>query len=355
MLSCIIGFDCLSIRISLEKHETTFSGYQSPLENIASAESPKHRISIVYNRGYENSSLQCERKELCLFRGKVYTRVIQFVIVRICIQSFNLSKSAFVLIALSISFIVSFSSSLFPPYRSLVEFMESRDRVFEFSLRGIHWFWLRDVCYDPIDISLTLSDVSEADLSRIPALQKYVSVKTLPHSELTNIDHSSRDNESAWFWSPSPDLEGLMQQLLLVQSFSTHPDFFPPVDLAVTWWSDGLSACYSAERPSPCLPGEHWNRWTGEARHSRHQSNDGFAANLLSISGITAIVVYCRVFWVEKNRRDRVCCLVFLILLCFESNSINITRIKSCFITNDWLSFIWTNKARAATSLQFVT
>lgn len=151
----------------------------------------------------------------------------------ICIQIFNLSKSAYVLIDRSISFIISFSSSLFPPYRSLVEFMESRDRVFEFSFRGVRWFLLRDVCYDPVDNSVTLADVFESDVSRVPALEEYVSVKTLSHSELSS-DRFSQRNQSAWFWFPSSSVEGLMQQLFLLHSFSTHPDFFPPVDLVAT-------------------------------------------------------------------------------------------------------------------------
>lgn len=76
MLSCIIHFDCLSIRMALKQHRNVLPVYQGPLENHTSTESPEHGISIAYNREYESSSIQCEMKELPLFRGKVYTRVI---------------------------------------------------------------------------------------------------------------------------------------------------------------------------------------------------------------------------------------------------------------------------------------
>ena len=122
--------------------------------------------------------------------------------------------------------------SKWPAYESLVNFAQSKESLYEFSLESIHWFLLRNVCYNPQSNSFVHFSTIDADhLSRlqsllpIPIAQSPADLPEFAHRAGTNVE-----TENVWGWFVSPDdLEGIVQQRILLHSIFAHPDFFPPV------------------------------------------------------------------------------------------------------------------------------
>ena len=118
-----------------------------------------------------------------------------------------------------------------PAYESLVNFADSTESLYEFSLESIHWFLLRNVCYDPQSASFTLFSNIDADhLSRLQSLLPIPITHSPNHlSEFARRAGENVETGNVWGWFVSPDLEGIAQQRILLHSIFAHPDFFPPV------------------------------------------------------------------------------------------------------------------------------
>lgn len=121
--------------------------------------------------------------------------------------------------------------SKWPAYESLVNFADSTESLYEFSLESIHWFLLRNVCYDPQSASFTLFHNIDADhLSRLQSLLP-IPITQSPNDlpEFARQAGENVETGNVWGWFVSPDLEGIVQQRILLHSIFAHPDFFPPV------------------------------------------------------------------------------------------------------------------------------
>ena len=124
--------------------------------------------------------------------------------------------------------------SKWPAYESLVNFADSTESLYEFSLESIHWFLLLNVCYDPQTASFILFNNDNINADHLSRLQSLLPIPITQRSpnDLPEFARQAGENVetgNVWGWFVSPDLEGILQQRILLHSIFAHPDFFPPV------------------------------------------------------------------------------------------------------------------------------
>lgn len=100
-------------------------------------------------------------------------------------------------------------------------------------MESIHWFLLRNVCYNPQESSLVLfAEPENVDDDHLSHLQSFLPISLKSPSELSTFTPQSVETENVWGWFVSSDLEGTIQQRILLHSIFAHPDFFPPVPIS---------------------------------------------------------------------------------------------------------------------------